>query len=211
ETVPRSVGATEPKKEWMFALYDLKTRKPVWERREKLQQNEWPRISQAIFSRDNKWIATQGEPARFWDAADGKQLWKLPDGYGGIDPIGFADGDKEVVFYNRFNAHIHVYDCATGKQVRDFETMPAHDTRSHELSPDGKFLFIGGAAKAVRVWDTKTGKELPSRGGHADWGATAATNSGDGRTVVTGGNGTVRVWDWPSGKFRHTFDLGIGE
>jgi RNA polymerase sigma factor (sigma-70 family) len=207
----RRPGTIE-QQDWHLVMYDLKTRKPVWQKSEKLQQHEWPQIDRAAFSTDNKWIMTQGASGglapQVFDAADGKELWKGQAG-GGFRLLGFADGGNAAVYYN--GADVYVFDRATGAQFRCFTPMTRESARSHTLSPDGAYLFVGGAGKAVRVFETMTGKEREPLGGHADWTACASACSADGRTVATGSKSPIRIWDWPSGKLRRTIDVIPGD
>src|SRR5262249_44586579 len=68
------------------------------------------------------------------------------------------------------------------------------------FSPDGKTLAVAAANNTVRLWDTATGKLLPSPAGHA--GAVTELGVGaDGKTGVTRDrNGTLRRWDAATGK-----------
>jgi RNA polymerase sigma factor (sigma-70 family) len=211
-TGARAPGQIE-RQESVLALYDLKTRKPVWEKREKLQQHEWKSVTQALFSPDNKWIFTTGEYAprqqRMWDAADGKELWTLPGEGQIMMPLSFH-GNDELVILGWNDRSIHIFDRATGKPLRNFQTLPADKWRSATPTPDG-FVLVGGAGHAVRVFDVKTCKEREPLGGHGDWGACDAACSADGRTVATGSKSPIRIWDWPSGKLRRTIDIGPGE
>src|SRR5262249_35763910 len=52
-TGARRPGTIE-RQDWHLMLYDLKTRKPVWHKSEKLQQHEWKNVTKACFSPDNR-------------------------------------------------------------------------------------------------------------------------------------------------------------
>jgi WD40 repeat protein len=120
-----------------------------------------------------------------------------------------ADGKE---FYSwRNDGFFRAYDTATGKVFRA-SLLPPPPLSGVQFSADGHFLTLGvdrevgnQEAKAITVWETKTGKlryRVEAEGGDSfnAWDAWLI----DGRTLVTCSqpSGAVRIWDLPSGKSR---------
>jgi WD40 repeat protein len=74
------------------------------------------------------------------------------------------------------------------------------------LSPDGKLVALGDHGEAIRIWETATGKELPSIKSHVESGkgngSISLAFSPDGKTVAVefAIDGTIRLYDVASGK-----------
>ena len=74
------------------------------------------------------------------------------------------------------------------------------------LSPDGKWLFDGGASCAARLWDIKAGRVLRVFGGHSHWVECMALSS-DSKWLFTGSDDyTARMWDVQSGEMKRVFE-----
>lgn len=69
-----------------------------------------------------------------------------------------------------------------------------------DISPDHRYVVLGGPQKVVRVYATETGERLHEMKKHTDW-VTAASFSPDGVLLATGDrNGGVMVWESTSGR-----------
>jgi WD40 repeat protein len=171
-------------------------------------------------SADGKRIASRGDDSviRVWDADSGQDLYSrhYPTKLGG--PLNIANtifvrfsGDGETLIvgdtgeYNsatdqeyvaaaaRTDHGIRMFDIATGEQLCRFAA--GETNLPSVLSPDGKFIATVSSTGSVRLWNARSGTELPRPVGH-DGAILAAALSPDGKLLATGGaDRTIRLWN----------------
>jgi WD40 repeat protein len=112
----------------------------------------------------------------------------------------------------------YLFDAATGALLLTLQ-VPGQWLTSVEFSPDGRLLAttVGGQGiarhadgtfclytdRAVRLWETASGKEVRVLKGHTDR-VVAASFSPDGRRLVTASDDrTARLWDVATGQELH--------
>ena len=124
--------------------------------------------------------------------------------------IAFRDDGQEFYSWDR-SGLLRVHDSASGKILRSF-LLPDPPNSDVQFSADGRFLTLGvnlgqgsERAKALRVWETATGKlhyrtKAPAGGAFDAWAASLH----DGRTLFTCNQeqGDVLVWDLQRGTNR---------
>ena len=72
-----------------------------------------------------------------------------------------------------------------------------------DLSPDQRFVALGGPGKLVKIYATKDGRLIHSMKRHTDW-VTALAYSPDGKLLASGDrSGGVILWEAESGKEHH--------
>jgi WD40 repeat protein len=76
-------------------------------------------------------------------------------------------------------------------------TLKDHSDAVYGLAfhPDGKLLASGGADRAVKVWDTATGKRLYTLGDATDWVYCVAWSADKKHLAAAGVDKSVRVWE----------------
>jgi WD40 repeat protein len=173
------------------------------------------------FSADDKVLArvAYDGTVRLHDTADGKELHSL--GTKGnrdlVAGIVFAPDGKALAALLS-DRTVRLYDTATAKELRTLGADPARrpgtgprpstfddpqyspDAPPLAFAPDGKTLAVATAKNTVCLWDTATGKPLPSPAGHTG-AVTELGVAADGKTVVTRGTDrTLRRWDAATGK-----------
>jgi WD40 repeat protein len=95
-------------------------------------------------------------------------------------------------------AEVGVWNLATGAQILKLAGNGAA-IRSLAFTADGRGLFTGDSANAVKMWDAATGRFLRDFTGHTG-DVSALSRSDDGRFLVSGATDrVVKVWDVGTG------------
>jgi WD40 repeat protein len=140
---------------------------------------------------------------RLWEAGTGKELKPAGDLALATNQYlcaVFSPDGTEVLAGAGLYSTVHVWDAATGKQLRELKEAGSSSVLA--LSPDGRrLLAAGGMDGRAALCDAATGKKLHSLPDMPWWNTRVsdARFSPDGRLVVTV-NGGVRLWDAATGK-----------
>jgi hypothetical protein len=150
----------------------------------------------AAFAPDGRHIATGGvdRTVRLFELATGNLVRTCDSQTNSIYQVAFTSDSKHIL--SSGDNVIHVWDAATGKEVRRFE---GHGdlVQAMAISPDGRRLVTGSHDRTVRLWDVASGKEIYRFGGHTEM-VTCVAFSADGRRAASGSlDRTVRVWGLP--------------
>ena len=90
---------------------------------------------------------------------------------------------------------------ATNRLASAFVRQPNHTTRAYSVafSPDGKILVSASWDGTIKLWDTKSWRELRTLAGHG-WGVYNAVFSPDGKQLASASrDGTVKIWNVATG------------
>ncbi|MCI0461412.1 MAG: sigma-70 family RNA polymerase sigma factor [Gemmataceae bacterium] len=188
----------------------------VWDRRTGDKVRRFPGGCIA-FSPDGKMIAcgerdVNAGVIRLYEFSTGKRVREMRGNYSRIDLLAFSPDGKTLFSQvgiprpqprlgegiqrlGEDGAQVRVWDVATGKERRT-GLEGAWNELHMTLSPDGRTLAVRG----ISLLETATGRERLKLTGHtAD--VCSVAFSPDGRTLASGSmDGTVRLWDLPSGR-----------
>ncbi|HEY7315168.1 MAG TPA: WD40 repeat domain-containing protein [Gemmataceae bacterium] len=166
------------------------------------------------FSADGKTLlsfSARERTIRHWDLVSGRETrcvslhgaeqWKRP--------FLSAWNEKSVVLGT--GEQLVLWDAATGKERRRIEPTKA-TLQALALSPSGDTLAVAMQAdqvEAIRLWDTRSGKELPRLDHPVE--ATELSFSPDGKLLgAVGLDNDLRIWEVPTGKLIRTI-RGAGQ
>jgi RNA polymerase sigma factor (sigma-70 family) len=154
------------------------------------------------FAPDGKTLASGGwkDPnVRIWDVATGRQVRAFAVA---SDVLGVAftlDGKTLATCGN--GSRIRFWDPATGKWLRESNSLDAHGQTDLHYMPDEKTLVSRGGS-GLRAWDAESGKMLrESEGGNRNVGHLAVSRDGKLLATSWGGPHTFDVWDAGTLKF----------
>jgi WD40 repeat protein len=121
----------------------------------------------------------------------------------GMDAVLSVDG--KVLFTSGGTRGLRSVDLASGKEIRRFGSRPGYPFR-FALSPDGRFLALGGNGQPVRLWDVENQKERCFDDSPQNTAVLAFSQ--DGRTLVAHGGpkSALSLWDVVTGKLRRRFE-----
>jgi WD40 repeat protein len=134
-----------------------------------------------------------------WDVATAKERWTKSYNRWTTQVVFSPDGEWVA---GAGQAGLHLYDAATGAEVRQFDNPNFVQLLCVAFSPDGRTLATGGRAQngenmtgPVRLWEVATGKVRAEYVGHRR-GVTALAFAPDGRALASGSEDTTALlWD----------------
>jgi WD40 repeat protein/serine/threonine protein kinase len=126
------------------------------------------RVTAVCLSHDGRLLASAGcDPDQpdgraellLRDAATGRTLLTLAGPVGQVLSLCFSPDGARLASAGA-DGMVHIWDTASGREVRAIQVSRVRCVNAVCYSPDGARLATGGDDKVVHVWDAATGKEL---------------------------------------------------
>ena len=169
-----------------------------------LQGHEWE-VHNVAWSPDGRWLATASwdNTARIWDAGTGDVRFTL-HGHTGFVVWADWNPDSTRLVTGSDDGTAKLWEV-TESGTRELLTLSAQGTTGGvtvSFSPDGERVMTGdNALTAAKIWDV-------SLAGDSEWtnlpaiahAVTAIAVTPDGRLVTSNDDGSVTIWDTPTGK-----------
>jgi WD40 repeat protein/serine/threonine protein kinase len=182
-------------------LWDLTTGQEVFHRGG--QEAETMGMAYSVaFSPDGRHLIAGSDEAGgaiVWDAADGREVLRLPEHARAAESVTFSP-DGRLIASGDWVGVVRIWDARTGQLLH---TLHGHALRISAVvfRPDGQRLATASFDRTVRVWDTTTGNLLCTWRGHPGFVAGLAF-SRDGRRLVSsaGEDKAVKIWDPLTGR-----------
>jgi RNA polymerase sigma factor (sigma-70 family) len=164
------------------------------------------------FAHDGTLLAAAGPggAVTFWDGASGREV--IPGHKGPLTGAVFA-ADGKVLYSLGEDGTVRQWDLAGGRQQQSI-LLPA-EAHGVALAPDGRAVVFRTDAKTLAVWDLAAGAaraQVPdlerNMGGCPNHNPPGGLRlSADGKLLARiGADGTVGVWEIPSGRSRWALD-----
>ncbi len=137
------------------------------------------------------------------DAVTGKEICRVPaslefDPSLAISPdnklLAAADGPRWRPDSRVIHQHIHLWDIATGKEIRQFGEA-SFGYWAAAFSRDGKTLATAAQDNQIRLWETATGGERLHLSGHTGQINKLIFADNDRTLISTSSDTTALVWD----------------
>ncbi|QVL32442.1 WD40 repeat domain-containing protein [Telmatocola sphagniphila] len=164
-------------------------------------------VNAAFLESDGKTLISLGGngTARFWEVSSAKLLREQKFSDQGTQAIRFSPSGKKMAFspLSSSDPQIAVFEISTAKKLQDF-SGPREGICQFNWSREERYLVGSGYDNKLRLWDTKTGKELLQL--YSQVGARGVAVSAQGEEIVAGyENGEVHLLDAKTGKVIRKF------
>lgn len=145
---------------------------------------------------DNSGMLVDTRTVMLWDVQRGRKLCALVAEEGFYaSAIAFSCDGKTLATVPDI-APIQVWNGETGKLRLRLTTDRVCSVDSIAISPDGRILAAGSYGR-IRLWDLRSGKELPGFQGH-DRAVSCFAFSPDGKQLASGSlDATLMIWNVP--------------
>jgi WD40 repeat protein/uncharacterized caspase-like protein len=136
---------------------------------------EIPPLSVAFSPDGNQILTTSRDMIALWDVDSGTLIRTFDEGRPQCVSAVFSPDGQRVLAGGIFDVAAHLWDVASGKEIRRFEHPGITAVR---FSPDGRWVVTSNADGTLTIWPVDAGKELVSLVSFHDGGWAVADSDG---------------------------------
>jgi WD40 repeat protein len=149
-------------------------------------------VSELALSRDGRTLVSLAgdRTLRVWDSAEGRLLRIIPVSRTG--PLALTPDVSRALI------GLTVWDLSASGEAPELIDNTA--IRALAMAPSGRVVISASADRALKIWDTESGREIRTLAGHAR-AVEAVAVASNGRWAVSGSSDhTIKVWDLDNGR-----------
>jgi RNA polymerase sigma factor (sigma-70 family) len=171
-------------------------------------------VRSVVFTPDSTTVVAGCDDGKIyvWEVPAGKLRTTLEGHQGSVFTVALASDGKTLascagILGQRGSPELKIWDLSKAKCVRDIECkddISGGAANGMVFAPKTDLLAVAclGPFRGIKVWNTTTGKEDRQFAYDEDFPLALAI-SPDGTRLV-GGGGSLKIWNWKSGKLEHT-------
>jgi WD40 repeat protein/tRNA A-37 threonylcarbamoyl transferase component Bud32 len=154
-------------------------------------------------------LADNAGEVKVWATETGQEVRTLTQPGGFAGSVAFSPDGKRLAITSHHVRDVQLWDTETWHAVRTlFIGNPTH-IYSVCFSPDGQRLASVAGDQLVRLWDSKTGREISAFRGHTHHVLNVCFSPNGKRLATASADKTVRLWDADMEHKVRALELGL--
>lgn len=160
------------------------------------------------FTTDSKSVVTCGadQTVRLWNTVTGQQRFQMRGHQGAIHAVA-VNADSTLAISSGADGTLRLWDIVGGRQLKELSRFDA-TMYTAGLHSNGQHAFVGGADRQIHIVELASGRIVRTMKGHSDYVHSVRLNADETRLISYGYGGSLRIWDYATGKQLSSADAG---